>query len=255
MKTILVQPQANCASESKLALICKHRGWKIVHDGEADLKVWLSDEPQYDRAFIRPSKLMLIDRRLFINRRLHAITKQTVNDVHVPVFGYGVGVDPETHDGPCVRKRLDHGTHGKVIQCPEKRQRGFCYQKLLTNSPGDTMEEFRLDIYGPEILNTLKYLQKDAVGFPPAKRQNASFDFNVGLGMFSPEEVNCLRRFSMIIGLGFGSLDVIRHRDGLLYVIDATTNTAAPTISWYRNTTMEHYLAVSAAYFERGLLG
>lgn len=240
MTTILVQPQANCVSESKLALICKRKGWAISHHGESDLKVWLSDEPQYDRSFI--------------NRRLHTITKQTVNDVHVPVFGYEVGVDPETHDGPCVRKRLDHGTHGKVIQCPQNRQRGFCYQKLLTNSDGDTMEEFRLDIYGPEILNTLKHLQKDVGGFPPAKRRNASFDFNVGLGMFSPEEVNCLRRFNTVIGLGFGSLDAIRHTDGRLYVIDATTNTAPSTISWCRNTTMEHYLDVSAAYFERGLM-
>lgn len=240
MKTILVQPQANCASESKLALIVKHLGWNLVYHGKSDLKVWLSDEVQPDRSFI--------------NHRYCKITKQLVNDAHRLAFGYEVGVDPENYDGLCVRKRLDHGTHGKVILCPQNRQRGFCYQKLLTNSPGDTMEEFRLDIYGPVILNTLKHLEKDVGGFPPATRQNASFDFNVGLGMFSLEELNRLRRFNRFIGLGFGSLDVIRHLDGLLYVIDATTNTAAPTMSWYRNTTMEHYLDVSAVCFGDGLL-
>lgn len=241
MKTILVQPQVNCASESKLALICRHRGWRIVHHGEADLNVWLSDEPQYDRSFI--------------NRRLLKITKQLVNDVHVPVFGYAVGVDPETHDGHCVRKRLDHGTHGTVIQCPQKRQPGFCYQKLLTNHPEKTwLEEFRMDRYGLEILVTRKLLEKGPDGFPLASRRNASFTFDCGQDKFTEREAICLRFCCTIIGLDFGSLDVIRDLDGRIYIIDATTNTAPPTMSWHKNVTLEHYLDVSAIYFERGLM-
>lgn len=243
MKTVLVQPQANCASESKLALIVKHLGWNLVYHGDVsqmDLKVWLSDEVQLDRSFI--------------NNRCVTITKQLVNDLHRFVFNYDVEIDPEVHDGLCIRKRLDHGTHGIVTRCPQNRQSGFCYQKLLTNSPGESwMEEFRMDIFGTEILNTRKQLEKDGSGFPLASRRNSSFDFNCGLEMFSPIELNQIHRLHRMLGMDFGSFDVIRHGDGFIYVIDATTNTAPPTISWHKNITLDQYLETSAKYFECGL--
>lgn len=241
MRTILVQPQSVCASESKLALICKHRGWNLVHHGDADLKVWLSDD------------VHLADG--WINNHGVAINKNLVNEAFGIVFEYPIEADPESADGWVVRKRLGHGIHGELVQCPCPKQQGFCYQQILTNHPNESwMEEFRMDVYGNYFLNTRKLLEKGRLGFPTASRRNASFDFDCGLQMFEWWEAGGLLRFCKLIGMGFGSLDVIRHLDGRIYVIDATTNTAPPTMSWHKNLTLEKYLEISAQYFEEGLL-
>lgn len=241
MKTILVQPQRNCTTESKAAQIINHLGWKLVHDGEADLKLWLSDAIQPDHSYK--------------NSRDFPIEKAMVNRMFEMAFKYPVGVNPMLHNGPAIRKRPDHGTHGEVIQCPTARLNGFCYQKLLTNHPEeDWMDEFRVDVYGPKFLNTRKRLRKGRFGFPLSSRENDSFEFDCGMNMFSNAELINLWLFCMGIGLEFGSLDVIRHLDGKIYVIDATTNTGIPTISWHRNADLKKYLDVSAEYFQRGLL-
>lgn len=239
MKTVLVQPVKNCTDESKLALIVKHLGWKIVSDGVSDVKVWLSDGIHFADGWINNHGL--------------AINKNLVNTAFGIVFEYAVEADPTLANGWIVKKRLGHGVHGETVLSPTSRQRGFCYQKLLTNNFDELwMEEFRIDVYGNRFLNTRKLLEKGKFGFPLSSRRNASFEFNCGLEMFERWETGKLSRFCKLIGMGFGSLDVIRHLDGRLYVIDATTNTAPPTMSWHKNLTLEKYLDVSADYFKTG---
>lgn len=239
---VLVLPQSDTASESKLALILKTLGCRIVHAGGAELSIWHSD--------------LECEQEKWINHRSIAINKARVSSVFGDIFGYPILVNPETHQGPCVEKQLDHGTHGTVVVCPSQWRPSRCYQRLITNNPTQPwLEEWRLDIFDKDILATLKRLDKGPHGFPLASRRNASFEFNVDIQYeFSPRERTNIFTFCHAIGLQYGSLDALRDLDGRLYIIDATVNTAPPTMSWHKNTTMEKYLAVSAEFFHNAFL-
>jgi hypothetical protein len=59
-----------------------------------------------------------------INGRCQDISKSQVDRCFAEVFGYGVGIDPLTHAGPCVEKsELNFAHDGKVIGAPIARAR------------------------------------------------------------------------------------------------------------------------------------
>ena len=237
--TILIEPIAKFVSSSKLALMLKHLGWQVVHEIDVpDVWLWITDDRQPDP--------------VFYNWRQIAMNKQVVNDVFKAVFGYEVGVDPELHVGKAVEKKLDHGTHGRVVSCPKSPQAGNAYQKLMANRSDGWLDEYRLDVFRSEMIVSLKHQVLQKNGIPQAQRTADSSEFDVAIAdHFSDEEQGRLSDFCVEIGLDYGALDVVRHEDGRLYVIDATTNIGMPQIEWYKNLTLEQYIQRQASTFER----
>ena len=171
------------------------------------------------------------------------------------MFGYEIDVIPECYVGLAVSKIQGHQRHGSVVRCPVAFPRGDrVYQKLLTNHPEETwMEEWRLDIYGhvENSLLTRKQLQKNSLGFPGPQRKPGWFHFNVPLAeAFTDPELASLEEFREAIRMDYGSLDVIRHEDDKIYVIDATTATTCPNPEWHGNCTEDQYLRRSSEAFE-----
>ena len=234
---ILLSPITKFSEQSKLALILKRLDWQIV-DCDPDLHLWITDGRQ-------PNPL-------FYNWREVAMNKQVINDCFKDAFGYDVGVEPELHVGMAVEKKLDHGTHGRVVKCPKRPVPDHAYQKLLGNRTDGFTDEYRVDVFRSEFVLTLKHQVLQPCGMPQEKRTDGSSEFDVHLAdHFSKGESGQLLDLCASLGLDYGGLDVIRHEDGRLYVIDATINVGVPKMSWHQNLTLDQYLERQATTFER----
>lgn len=234
---IHIAPMQKFVPQSKLALILNHLGWEIS-EADGEIHLWITDGRQPDA--------------LFYNWRNTAMNKQVVNDVFKSVFGYEVGVDPEIHVGPAVEKKLDHGTHGNVVKCPRQPLAERCYQRLLCNRDDGWTNEYRLDVYRSEMIVNLKQQVLQRNGMPQQQRTEKSSEFDLPIGdHFNAEEQTQLVDFCVALGMDYGALDAIRHEDGRLYIIDATTNVGVPKMFWYKNLTLDEYICRQAIAFEQ----
>lgn len=238
MKRILCHPINKVSDDSKLSRIIKHLGWQRVDDFPCNAAFWVTDSIQANR--------------VYHNHREMAIDKVRVGYCFDQVFGYPVAINPEHHKGVAVEKRLDHGTHGRVVFCPKKRDPDMCYQKLVGNMDGRThLEELRIDWFGKDFLVTVKYQRKQQSGMPQQERENGSSVFDVRKDyVLTGQEEGLLAKFCDLIRIDYGSLDAIRHHDGRLYIIDATTNTGMPHMEWHKNLTEQKYLDRNCEMFE-----
>lgn len=69
------------------------------------------------------------------------------------VRGYGAGLDPLTHHGPCVRKSDLNAHDGVIIQCPivQVDERSV-YQKVIENTDADgNARDIRVPVFGSAI--------------------------------------------------------------------------------------------------------
>ncbi len=239
-----VYPGETFVSESKLAKILGHLGCGTSTAKPANLTVWHSDKP-----------CDLIRKSVVVNRRDFMLDKHLLGLVFKMVFGYPISVQPEDHFGYVVRKIAGHEKHGEVVQCPRNRD-SMVYQRLITNHPDKSwVEEWRVDIYGSELLVTRKEIEKNRFGFPIKERKPFAFQFDVPVtDAFSSPEIELIQKLNRGLVLEYGSLDAIRDLDGRLYIIDATTETSCPNPVWHANCTGSQYIAKSAACFEDAFL-
>ena len=234
---IQLEPMNKFSSASKLAMILHWLEWE-ASSHNPDVKLWITDA-----AF---------DDSKFYNWRKRDMNKRMLNEAFESVFGYRIGIDPQRHVGPAVEKPLGHGIHGKVVQCPKCPVGDMAYQLLLSNRNDGWTDEYRLDIFCNEIIVTLKHQKLQRSGIPQERRTDGSSEYDLVLGEhFYPQEQRKIVEFCKHVGMDYGSLDAIRHRDGRLYIIDATCNVGVPEMSWHRNLTMDKYLERQAQAFER----
>jgi hypothetical protein len=161
------------------------------------------------------------------------ISKSHVARIFEAVFGYPLLVDPETARGDIVVKSERNGVHdGRIITAPTDRRDGYCYQRLI-----DTM--------GPDGL--CRDLRTPCVGGQPAvvwiKLKPAGHRFSIHnrkallrkpAEVYSPEELALIAAFNARMGLDWGGLDILRDRDGRLYIVDVNKTDVGPVIalSW-----------------------
>ena len=165
-----------------------------------------------------------------INSRSHDISKQYVGRVFQEVFGYTLEIDPTQYRGLAVEKSNNNGVHdGKIVRCPlppESIRSNFVYQKVIDNTTNRSMVlDYRVPIHGDQIpLVYLKYR-------PVASRfsnENSYSEMNEPASIFSESELQTLFKFAKSMGIDYGEFDVLRDKDGLIYVVDSNTTPWGP---------------------------
>jgi hypothetical protein len=192
---------------------------------DADLVVRWKDQSLYSL----PEQIVsLLDVKKTINLKCDNIKKLYLDEVFHDVFGYSTRVDPLRHTGECVKKSDFNAKHdGQVINCPiEEVEPDFIYQLKLNNEvPGTSyVMDLRTYVFG----DTIPYVRLTYK--PKESRFGANFvDAEIldTSKVFTSDEVELILRLCRRMGLDYGELDIIRHRDdGKLFILD-TNNTPA----------------------------
>lgn len=165
------------------------------------------------------------------------ISKRRVGEVFADVFGYSLDVDPVRYHGRIVEKSNANGAHdGRILQGPVDPadiRPGHVYQKEINCSSGREgfMLDYRVPVHGGRI--PLVYLK-----YRPFKARFKDFqdtDFKAPAELFNSEELEKIIVMARKMGVDYGELDVLRDRDGRIYVVDVN------------NTPMTHIENLSAA--------
>ena len=166
-----------------------------------------------------------------INGRCTDVSKHHVQQVFRDVFGYDLAVDPTLFCGQMVEKSDENARHdGRVLRGPinPAAVRPECvYQRLIDNSsphPGFVVDH-RVPVYGDRI--PLVYLKHRPIEERFAN-ENAFVELVEPESVMSRDEHSKLLAMAKALEIDFGELDVLRDRDGRLYVVDAAKTPGGP---------------------------
>lgn len=155
------------------------------------------------------------------------ISKSRVAAAFEQAFGYPLAVHPETWVGEAVEKSETNGAHdGRIVACPRPALPGRVYQRVVDAIDGAGMAvDLRTQcIGGRPVQAWIKARPASARFLPPnATARPASPD-----ELFSREEQARLAGFLQLISADWCALDVLRDRDGRLYVVDVNKTDAGP---------------------------
>jgi len=194
---------------------CKENGHTFHNDPNKPFHVvfyW-----SYTKAVWRPDKVylkLLAEKRLILNNGCRNIGKDYVELVFEAVFGYSSCVNPVLHKGRIIEKTIKQDVKAEIqiIQCPRRPRRGFIYQKILDFG----LVDFRVFVgSGKAQFILLKY--KTANSF---KNNINKIEFSELKDIFSADEIDNINKFITRFGLDFGEIDVLRDKDGRIYIID-----------------------------------
>lgn len=202
--------------------VCQLAGLEITRDpAKADILFYFEDRNR--------ASSPLPDSHYVINRQCTDIRKSRVAEVFEEVFGYTLGVDPESHHGLALRKSEGNGVHdGEIVPCPAcVPRRDLVYQRLIDNSlDGRTFIDIRTPVAGGDI--PVVYLKHRRVG-SRFSNDNDKVTLTSAAEQYSDEERRQVLAFAHRMGLEFGGLDVLRDRkDGRLYIVDVNKTDMGP---------------------------
>ncbi|MEZ5938276.1 MAG: hypothetical protein R3C52_08655 [Hyphomonadaceae bacterium] len=205
-------------------------GAKLVDDpANADIVMSFDDattcDPQLPDLNYRRQKVRTV------NFNCRDISKSAVSSAFERVAGYSLSVDPESYTGPIVDKSEVNAAHdGRIVQGPIDRQPGRCYQRLIDNTiDGGLVEDLRTCTVGGQPV--LVFIKRRPIG-----RRFANENVDVGWvrpeEVFSPAEIDLIRRFNSEIQLEWGGVDVLRDKsDGRIYIVDANKTDMGPPVA------------------------
>lgn len=210
----------------KMSAAC---GYRITDDPAADVDAVIRWN---DTTWWEPDAalLELAERLPVVNLRSSDISKSRVNAVFAEVFGYDLGVDPTRYEGPMVAKSEANATHdGVIVTGPlAAAEPDVSYQLLVDNHVDgrpDLVEVWRTPLLGGEV--PLVYRKVRPVH---ERLTDAAQDITIHAPdeVYSPEELDRLRRFAEAFDLDLGEADVLRHTDGRIYLVDANNTPWGP---------------------------
>ncbi len=179
-----------------------------------------------------------------LNHACTNIAKSHVARVFEEVFGYPLTVDPQTAVGLIVEKPEKNGVHGgRIVTAPLPPRPGFTYQRLIDTRDGDgCCRDLRTPCAGGEpVLVWTKVKSPD--GRFSIDNRRATLDDPATV--YSPGERERIRIFAARMGLDWGGLDILRDRDGRIYIVDVNKTDLGPVIalSWRDKLVSMQHLA------------
>lgn len=165
-----------------------------------------------------------------VNFNCNDISKTLIARVFAEAAGYDLAVDPMTHDGPIVEKSELNAAHdGRIIVGPMQPIEGKTYQRLIDNEiAGGMVEDLRTCIVGGEptvVFRKRRLLDRRFTN------DNKEVLLDKVDHVFSPEELNIIRRFAAGIHLDWGGIDVLRDRyTGKIHIVDANKTDMGPPV-------------------------
>lgn len=228
-KTILFFPERPPFGAVELAL-CALLGHAITADPRRTFDVAFKRQ---DATFSDAAILRSIPTRedRIVNARSTDISKRFLARAFADAFGYELEVDPTRHEGVLVEKSNLNSAHDGRIRTgpvpPAQIRPGCVYEKFIdsvSEDPGFVLD-YRLPVYGDE--TPLLYL-KYRPGETRFSNLNARVTFREPAAVFSAEELASMVRLARRMGIDYGEFDVLRDRDGRLYVVDANSTPSGP---------------------------
>ncbi|MEQ8751054.1 MAG: hypothetical protein RIC52_14900 [Amphiplicatus sp.] len=204
--------------------VCQLADVKIVNDPhEADLHFYFED-----REFLTAPRATPSNKPAF-NVGCFDIRKSVVARVFEETFGYGLAIDPATHQGPVVEKSESNGKHdGRIVVCPlTQPARDRVYQRLVDNTfDGREFVDIRTPVVGGKIPFVYLKRRTRELRF---SNDNHRVDLVDADAMLSKQEQAQIAGFASAMALDFGGLDVLRDRaDGRIYIVDANKTDMGP---------------------------
>lgn len=164
-----------------------------------------------------------------INLACHDISKSRVAAVFEASFGYPLALDPAAHTGACVEKGERNGAHdGQVVACPRRALPGRVYQRLIDNTHDGDAVDLRTQCADGRVVAVWRKRRPVAARFLPP---NTSVEELDPARAYSPAELAAIARFCAAFGAEWCALDVLRDRDGRIYVVDVNRTDAGPIIA------------------------
>jgi len=167
-----------------------------------------------------------------LNARAVDISKAHVGRVFEQVFGYPLTLDPRTHSGPMVQKSDMNGVHdGRIVEGPLAIPLPDCIYQHPVESfvREDVTEDLRCVCVGGVVVQVFRKEKETAARFKASYLETALRD---PVETFSEHELALITQFCAVMGLDFGSMDVLRDyaEGGRLYIVDVN-KTCMPVLS------------------------
>jgi len=168
----------------------------------------------------------------FWNGHCLDISKSTLDRHHHEVFGYGLNVDPTTHNGPMLEKSEGNAVHdGREIQgplSPDQLQPNKVYQRIIDNrTENGLFEDLRIVVIRGEL--PLVY-RKRKTGEVRYTNETVEVDLAESpKTLLSDTEMEQIASLSAKMCADFAELDVLRDRqDGRIYCADLNPTPYGP---------------------------
>lgn len=185
----------------------------------------------FDDATTGEAPMIRLQKRF--NHDCNDVSKSHVARVFEEVFGYPLLVDPHTMTGQIVEKSEKNGVHdGRVVTAPLTPQPDCCYQRLIdTADDNGVCHDLRTPCVGG-VPVVVWHKLKPGNGRFSINNQRAVLEEPAAV--YSPAELNLIRQFTARMGLDWGGLDILRDRDGRIYIVDVNKTDLGPVIalSW-----------------------
>lgn len=158
------------------------------------------------------------------------IGKTRVAEAFEKIFGYPLLVDPLTSAGEAVEKSEANGAHdGRIVACPRPARPGRCYQRLIDTLGEDGLAtDLRTHCIGRRPVLVWVKRRAAAERFLPP---NLTAALHAPEAVFSAEEIARIALFCEEMGADWCGLDILRDRDGRIYIVDVNKTDAGPVVA------------------------
>lgn len=227
IKRLLTYPELP-GSKSIIFKIAKHKGWAMTNNPKKKIVLALAWQDRTLRDDF-PILHELNNKLPVLNLHCNNILKTYVDDFFYEVFGYKTRIDPMLHHGVAVCKSEMNATHsGEIVDCPVAKVKDSCIYQIVINNRDENgrYEDIRVPVAG----NTIPFI------YIKLKEPESRFETKASQvllkepdALLSADEQHKILRFSQIIGLQFGEVDVLRNRDdGRIYIVDVNNTPYGP---------------------------
>lgn len=215
------------AGKLKLSIRQKQSGNHLLH-------IWFQDQTKSDAIASFPGKAIL-------NIHCTDISKKNVEKLHEKIWGYGMEIDPKTHQGKCVIKSDENAVHdGHIVQCPvAEYDPTKVYQIVINNEDSGEFFDYRVAVMKQEVVIIYKKFKTLEKRFT-----NDTHRAEIASLEIIPETVkNKIVLFCNEIQCDFCELDVLFDQDSQKwFVIDINKTPYGPPASL---TTLDKEKAVT----------
>ena len=168
-----------------------------------------------------------------VNHDCTDVSKSHVARVFEEVFGYPLLVDPRTAMGQIVEKSEKNGVHdGRIVLAPIAPRSDCCYQRLVDTSDDQGLcHDLRTPCVGGEPVVVWRKFKPGDGRFSINNRRAV---LQEPKDVYSTAELAAIKRFNARMGLDWGGLDILRDKDGRIYIVDVNKTDLGPVIalSW-----------------------
>jgi hypothetical protein len=186
----------------------------------------------HNRTVQDPDELnrLQIPRAQIINAACVDTDKRTVGRLFCEIFDTKLDLDPVKWDGFMVKKSVVNGTNDAIVIKgpipPDEVEDGFVYQKEIDNKNEERESVvYRVPVFMESVpLVFIKY-RSEAHRF---RGNYHSVEIADPSDLFTKDELGKILEMARLMGMEFGECDVLRDRNGTLYVIDFNNHPGGP---------------------------